>query len=124
VYRFTWHSSFDGDAVVRIGRQGGEITLRLDRSLVHAEAVTSALFVALTLAGRARMQDALIAMSFWSLDAEERRLGLDGSDWLIEARRKDNYRAVSRWSPRGALRELGKLFFEMARPPMAEVRIY
>jgi hypothetical protein len=25
VYRFTWHSSFDGDAVVRIGRQDGEI---------------------------------------------------------------------------------------------------
>jgi hypothetical protein len=28
VYRFTWHSSFDGNAVVRIGRQGDEITFR------------------------------------------------------------------------------------------------
>jgi hypothetical protein len=28
VYRFTWRSSFDGDAVVRIGRQDDEITLR------------------------------------------------------------------------------------------------
>jgi hypothetical protein len=28
VYRFTWNSSFDGDAVVRIGRHGDEITLR------------------------------------------------------------------------------------------------
>jgi hypothetical protein len=28
VYRFTWHSSFHGNAVVRIGRQDDEITLR------------------------------------------------------------------------------------------------
>ena len=27
-YRFTWRSSFDGAAVVRIGRRGDEITLR------------------------------------------------------------------------------------------------
>jgi hypothetical protein len=76
VYRFTWHISFDGDAVVRIGRQGGEITLRwTDRwyTLCGDERP----FVALTLAGPARVQAALIAMSFWSLDAEKRRLGLN-----------------------------------------------
>jgi hypothetical protein len=27
VYRFTWRSGFDGDAAVRIGRQGDQITL-------------------------------------------------------------------------------------------------
>jgi hypothetical protein len=37
--------------------------------------------------------------------------GLDGSDWLIQG------------SPRGALRGLGELFFELAGPPLAEVRI-
>ena len=36
-----------------------------------------------------RLQDALIAASFWALDLEERRLGLDGSDWLFEARLKE-----------------------------------
>jgi hypothetical protein len=30
------------------------------------------------------VQDALIAANFWVLDQGERRLGLDGSDWLIE----------------------------------------
>jgi len=68
--------------------------------------------------------DALIAASFWALDPEEMRLGLDGSDWLIEGRRKDIFRTGSRWSPRGALRDLGKLFFELGGPPLAEVRIY
>ena len=33
VYRFTWRSSFGGDAVVRIGRQGDAITLRYGLSL-------------------------------------------------------------------------------------------
>ena len=32
----------------------------------------------------ARLQDALIAASFWAVDPGERRLGLDGSDCLIE----------------------------------------
>jgi hypothetical protein len=47
--------------------------------------------------------------------------GLDGSDWLIEGRRKGIYRAVSRWSPRGVLHDLGELFFELASQPMAEI---
>jgi len=36
------------------------------------------------LAHWARLQDALIVASFWARDPEERRLGLDGLDWLIE----------------------------------------
>jgi hypothetical protein len=97
--------------------------------------------VALTPADWDRLQDALIAASFWALDAdgvdwpingdEQRTIaaiiasrGRDGSDWLMERRRKDIFRAVSRWSPRGALRDLGKLCFEFAGPPLAEVRIY
>jgi hypothetical protein len=124
-YRFTWRSSFDYNAVVRIGRHGDEITLRwVDRWFRTPSPDDAPPVVALTLADWARLQDALIAASFWALGPEESRLGLDGSDWLIEGRRKDIFRAVSRWSPRGALRDLGKLFFELAGPPLAEVRIY
>jgi hypothetical protein len=87
------------------------------------------------------VQKALIAANFWTLDPDgvdwqiernpRRKVAaistsprLDGSDWLIEGRRKDIYRAVSRWSPRGAVYDLGKLFFELTGPPLAEVRIY
>jgi hypothetical protein len=39
-------------------------------------------------------------------------MGSTAPDWLIEGRRKDIYRAVSRWSPDGAIYDLGKLFLD------------
>jgi hypothetical protein len=36
----------------------------------------------------------------------------------------DAFRAVSSWNPRGALRDLGKLSFELAGPPLAEIKLY
>ncbi len=123
VYRFTWRSSCNGDAVGRIGRQGDESTLRcFYRPSKFGDADRRK--VPLSLANWARLQDALIAASFWALGPEERRLGLDGSDWLIEGRRKDIFWVVSRWSPRGAVHDLGEVFFELAGPPLAAVKIY
>jgi hypothetical protein len=83
----------------------------------------------------------LIAASFWALDpdgvdwpsdGEEQQMiaaiiasrRLDGSDWLFEGRRRDIYRAATRWSPRGAPHDLGRLFFGLAGPPLAGIRIY
>jgi hypothetical protein len=123
VYRLTWRSSFDGDAAVRIGRQGDQITLHWIYRWYTLRGAEGPV-VRLSLVDWARLQDALFAASFWALDPEERRLGLDGSQWLIEGRRKDNYRAVSRWSPHGAIYDLGKLFFELTGPPLTEVTIY
>jgi hypothetical protein len=127
VYRFTWRSSFDGDAVVRIGRQGDEIALRWVYRWFRIPSPDDAPPVqSPTPEDWARLQEALAAACFWMLDADEGPIvrGLDGSDWLIEGRRKDIFRAVSRWGPRGALRDLGKLLFEMAGSPLAEVRVY
>jgi hypothetical protein len=128
VYRFTWHSSFDGDAVVRIGRQGDEVTLRwVYRRFRVPSPDTSPPIMPLTLADWARLQEALIAASFWALDPDEGSLarGLDGAFWTIEGRRKDIYRVTSRWSPRDAtVHDLGSLFFELARPPLAKISIY
>lgn len=79
VYRFIWRSSFDGGAVVRIGRQGDAITLRWRydwfRVLALDDAPTEA---ALSLSDWARLQDALIAASFWALDPVDEQRGLDG----------------------------------------------
>jgi hypothetical protein len=73
VYRFT--SSVAASMVNRwyaFGRQVGEITLRrTDRQYALSGDERPA--VALTLAGWARVQDVLIATSFWALDPEERR---------------------------------------------------
>jgi hypothetical protein len=138
----TWNSSFVGDAGVRIGRQGDEITLRWGLSPVQATRRRHAPpVVALAPADWARLQDALIAASFWALDPdgvdwpidgdEQRTIaadiasrGLGGSDCVIEGRRKDIFGAMSRWSLRGVVRDLGALFFELAGTPLAEVGIY
>ena len=50
--------------------------------------------------------------------------GLDGAFWTIEGRRKDVYRAARRWSPDGAIYDLGKLFFEFAGSPLRRIEIY
>jgi hypothetical protein len=78
--------------------------------------------VPLTLADWGRLQEALIA----ALDEEGPLLrGLDGAFWTIEGRRKDIFRAVSRWSPRDeAVHDLGRLFFDLAGPPLVEIKLY
>jgi hypothetical protein len=123
VYRFTWRSSFDGDAVVRWG--GSVARSRSDAS------------IALPWSGTPIAVRVLLTMSDWTVAGRvdrprlfgrsirrRLRLGLDGSDWLIVGRRKDIYHAISRWSPDGAIYDLGKLFLELADPPLAEVEIY
>jgi hypothetical protein len=125
VYRFIWRSSFDGDAVVRIGRQGDAITLRWRYDWYRAPAPDDApTEAALSLTDWARLQDALIAASFWALDPVDEQRGLDGANWLIEGRRRSISRGVSRWSPQGQFQGLGRVFFALAGPPLAEVRLY
>jgi hypothetical protein len=71
VYRFTWRSSFDGDAVVRIGRKGDEIEVRWAYRRFRPRGVDDAPpVVSLTLTDWARLQDALIAANFWALDPD------------------------------------------------------
>jgi hypothetical protein len=127
VYRFTWRSSFDGSAVVRVGRQDDEVALRWIHRWFRTPSPDEAPpAVSLTLADWARLQQALFDASFWVFGANEGPLmrGLDGAFWTIEGRREDIYRAASRWSPGGALNSLGRLFFELAGSPLAKVRIY
>jgi hypothetical protein len=69
------------------------------------------LVLALTLTGWARLRDALIAALFWALDPEERRRGLDGSDWPIEGRRKDHLSGCQQMEPgRGYLQPRQAIF--------------
>ncbi len=121
VYRFTWDSSFDGDAMLRIARLGDEIRLsRVYRPSQFAR--TERCEASLTPCDWARLQDALIAANFWTLDPHAEAHGLDGACWTIEGRRKNIFRAAHHWSPGGELRDLGRLLFDLAG--LNKVKIY
>lgn len=124
-YRFIWTSSFDGAAVVHIARRGDFVELRsrvLGRSrLYREEPVVSA---PLPPDDWQKLQQALAISGFWLLDSTDDRIGLDGAQWLIESRCGDTYHWVDRWSPRGSVFELGRLFFGLAGPALSDLRLY
>jgi hypothetical protein len=125
VYRFFWRSGFDRDAVVRIGRQDRAVTLRWGWSRFRRPSPDDApAEVALSPADWARFFDGLIAAKFWALDPVEEAWGLDGADWLIEGRRGNVYRGIKRWSPEGAVYDLGRQFFTLAGPPLSQIKLY
>jgi hypothetical protein len=62
-----------------------------------------------------RLEDALAATSFWTLDPiEEFRPMFDGSDWTIRGRQGGRSHCIKRRSPYGPIRDLGELFIELA----------
>ena len=118
-YRFSWQSSFNGDASVHIGRND-----RLIRLCWHKFG-TPAAFAPLSLDDWHELQKAIDAARFWSLESGRKAIGgFDGAQWLIEGRRRNDFHALQRWSPGGAIQELGRLFFALAGPPLACIEPY
>ena len=106
VYRFSWRSSFDGDACVRIARDGKSIRSHWRKF------GGSAAIAPLSVADWDRLKTAITVAGFWSIEPESEAVdGFDGAQWLIEGRSGDIYHAVHLWSPGGAIQELGRLFF-------------
>jgi hypothetical protein len=121
VYRFTWLRSFDHPVVVRVekhaeiisisgkvsngagGYRPGEIIFdtTFNGTLEHIDTISSILSSA----------------GFWSLGTESRdNIGLDGSKWIIEAYRNNQYQVVVRWSPaKGiAFRRIGEYLISIS----------
>src|ERR1051325_907673 len=122
VYRFTWRSSFDGDAVVQIGRGGKNIIL--DWACSSFTYGNGRFWNCIDEASWRRLEDALLDAGFWCLNPHDNRRALDGARWTIEGRRRAVYRVVERWSPHNAVYELGRMFFDLAGPPIAGTRLY
>jgi hypothetical protein len=121
-YRFFWHSSFHGDAMVHIACKRDATALRWNYLWLR-DGQTCGTMV-LSAADWGRLNSTLDAAKFWSLDTSGNRFGLDGADWLIEGRRRNIYHAVRRWSPSGKFHDVGRVFFAMAGPPLADVQLY
>jgi hypothetical protein len=127
-YRFFWDSSFDGHAVVHVGRQHDKMTLRRDTMMVRWDTWSidsrAPHNLVLPSADWQRLQYALDTADFWSLASHSDEMGFDGADWLIEGRHGDSYHSVSRWSPTGPIHDLGRAFFDLSGPPLATVTLY
>ena len=122
-YRFTWRSSFNGNAVVQIGRGGEKNVIILDW-VCRGSCGNGRFWRSIDKAGWNRLEAALLGAGFWALEPYKTQFGLDGATWTIEGRRRDVYRVVERWSPRGAIYDLGRTFFDLAGPPIADIGLY
>ncbi len=121
IYRFTWLRTFHQPIVITVGSgpehywlrattlsgQGGydpgEVIGREDREIDHEQ------WIAIT-----RLVHAL---SFWNDDVVDigASWATDGSAWVLEGRRDEEFRAISRYMPQGgALYDLGVMLMELA----------
>lgn len=123
-YRFVWESSFNGAALVHVARLGNSFRL-YSRYLRHSRLYLKEPIVSTQLLRDdwEKLQTALTMSDFWSLATNDGRMGFDGANWLIEGRRADAYHAVDRWSPGGAVRDLGRTFFALAGSPFSQIKL-
>lgn len=69
-----------------------------------------------------RFKETFADTAFYEQEAGEETTGMDGSRWLIEARRNGKYHAISRWSPReGAAWVVGMAFLRIAVDDFSQI---
>ncbi len=116
VYRFLWVRSFQGPMSVRVERHAD--TWRL----VAAELVpgdgkhsdTRRVARMLTRDEARRLDEALARAELFEAPSRAKVDGLDGAQWVVEARDGDRYRRHDEWSPSdGPVREIGETLLSM-----------
>jgi hypothetical protein len=125
--RFIWLPTFDNPIVVRVegaavgerrlvavrlsgagGYDPGEVAKRVERRLSNAE--------------WQRISSLMARTELLGQQPAECELGLDGSEWIVEAIDRDGYHFLKRWSPeRGPVREFGSLLLELTGWQLGEI---
>jgi hypothetical protein len=76
------------------GYQPGKLTENTSRSLTREET--------------SKFLEQVKDVGFWALPSDEKTLGFDGAQWIIEGVKDGKYHVVDRWSPKkGPIHELG-----------------
>jgi hypothetical protein len=103
VYRLTWLPAHDAPAVVRVDRvpNGYRVQARIGGGMGgHHPAPAAREMARLLDEAEARdLSGLLSATGFWSIPTLERRIGLDGAQWILEGLVGWRYHVVDRWSP-------------------------
>lgn len=122
LYRFLWSRALavQSPIAIRLSINGDGtsvltikvVTRRADGSMLKFKETTRTL--------PKRKTECFIAqlskLSLWDLPTRDpRRVGLDGSDWLIESVENGRYKVLNRWSPqRGPVHEMGRMLGDLA----------
>jgi hypothetical protein len=114
-YWLDWRA--DGSMIptpIRVARIGADVvTTRLHRGSMFGK--ERCLKRRLTMGDWARVEDAVVAASFWMLDENQLNLGsFGGANWMIAGRRRHDYHLVKRLNPHDGLYDLGRLMFDLA----------
>jgi hypothetical protein len=63
-----------------------------------------------------------VGSAFWGTGIRDPRVGLDGAEWILEARIGQNYHFVNRWSPDdGLVHDIGMQFIQMSGGKFGEI---
>ena len=108
-YRFLWLRTFHRPVAVRVERTeaGASLTAReLGGAGGYAPGeLARGATRDLTSSEWAELQRKLDAAGYWTLPTDSDRMGLDGSQWVLEGARGDRYHVVDRWTPEEAGRD-------------------
>lgn len=118
-YRFLWLRTFHHPVAVRIVLKddGGTIVSKMcdgaggykpGKLIVNRSAPLSP-------QQKTELNAMLESTGFWTLPSNDRdSMGLDGSQWIVEAVTDGKYHIVDRWSPKsGPVRDLGLFFIKI-----------
>ncbi|MEN0047739.1 MAG: hypothetical protein AAF806_11825 [Bacteroidota bacterium] len=103
IYRFTWLRTFNYPITIRL-------ELQEDECFLHWKVCNGAggYEAGKLITDRRKKIDPkfwelfeqrVIKLDFWNLSTNQNTFGLDGAKWVLEAKTKDQYHVVHRWSP-------------------------
>jgi hypothetical protein len=128
-YRFLWLRSFHHPICVRIEKNGASVTLNaveLDDTGGHAPGkIVKRVQRALSPAEQEKFTTRLNRIGFWELRTDQKRLGLDGAQWILEGVENGRYHVVDRWSPGpGAYSDVCRILLEFAGFAIPSLDLY
>lgn len=102
VFRFTWLRTFDNPIVIRLENDNNKITLFWKVNDGKGGYDPGEIIVndkkELTVEEWKVIYDDIYAINFYSLTPNQRTMGLDGAQWILEANVFGKYHAVDRWN--------------------------
>ena len=128
IYRFTWLRSFHHPVVIRLENNNDTISLFWKMSDGEGGYSAGKIIIdekkSLTPADWNKINGAINSIGFWNLPTtEDRMLGTDGAQWILEGKRLGKYHVVDRWSG-GEISSLCKDLLNMTDLKIKEDEIY